>query len=132
MSDTAELDTAEEQLTKAHVEMENLWDDLANKVAEVCPDMTGEIAAIRARGAQRKKDREELVKKCHPDNDNHWPPNIECPVCQKLLGRVENLAKQRCKDPNDDKELQEKFDEVFDELYLKKPDPAPENKENPQ
>jgi hypothetical protein len=118
------------EVVRVQVTLEDVWDDLANKVAEICPDMKGEIAAIRAKGAQQKKEREELVKKCHPDNTNHWPPNIECPVCQKLLGRVENLAKNRCTNPDDDKELQEKFDEVFEELYLKKSEP--ENKETPQ
>lgn len=117
-------DTLAEEIGQAQALLDQTWDDLANKFAEVCPDMKGEIAAIRAKGAQQKKEREELVKKCHPD-DNHWPPNVECPICQKLLGRVENLAKQRCKDPADDKELQEKFDEVFEELYFKK-------KETPQ
>jgi hypothetical protein len=127
-----EAAAATEELKKTQAEIEAMWDDLADKIGEVYPDMKGEIAAVRARGAQRKKERDELIKKCHPDNDNHWPPHDECPVCQKMLGRVENLARQRCADPNNEEELATKFKEVFEELYCKKPEPVPENKENPQ
>lgn len=132
MNTTEELEKAKAQLAATQGKMENLWDDLADKVASICPDMKGEIAAIRAKGAQRKKERDELIAKCHPDPNNHWPPHEECPVCQKLLNRVENIAKQRCTDPNNEEELGTKFKEVFEELYCKKPEPTPENKENPQ
>ena len=112
----------DQQIEKAQADLETAWDELANKMAETCPDMKDEIAALRAKAQLQRQQREELVKKCHP-NDDHWPPNKDCPVCQKLLERVENVAKQRCTNPDDDAELQEKFDQAFEELYFKREEP---------
>lgn len=100
-------------------QLDQEWDKLADRLAEVCPDMKPEINAVRAEATRRKREREEAVQKAHGDN-GHWPPSVECPVCAKLLQRVENLARERCANPDDDAELQTKFDEVFDELYCKK------------
>lgn len=49
MNTTEELEKAKAQLAATQGKMENLWDDLADKVASICPDMKGEIAAIRAK-----------------------------------------------------------------------------------
>lgn len=68
----------------------NPWDSLEERVVkmvELCPYLEPfykDYQEIKARLAHQSQEREELVKKCHPDG-KCWPPHPDCPACQKLI-----------------------------------------------
>lgn len=106
-----------EILEKELQEIDAAWMSLV----EILPDEDKQVLLQkRAEVAERRRQREELVKKCHP-NDNHWPPHEECPVCQKIFQKLENEAKAILgeEDSKDEEKLEEKVWEIFEKKYLK-------------
>jgi hypothetical protein len=96
-----------------------------DRLADLLPSCEREAYRKRKEEAiERRRQREELVKRCHPDG-SHWPPHPECPACQKLMGMLENQARVILgEDAKDEKKLEEKFWELFEKKYVKKPTEA--------
>lgn len=60
------------------------FDQIADKIGELCPELKGDILKSRENLARLKQEREDLVKKCHPDG-KCWPLHPDCPACQKII-----------------------------------------------
>ena len=112
---TTEIETLEKELQA----IDDAWMSIVN----ILPDEDKHLLLqVREEIKEQRRQREELVKKCHP-NDNHWPPNEECPVCQKIFQKLENEAKTVLSEDDfkDAKKLEDKIWEIFEKKYLKGP-----------
>jgi hypothetical protein len=65
-------------------ELYDSFDQIADKIGEFCRQLKGKIQKTRDNLIRRKQEREDLVKKCHP-NGKCWPLHPDCPACQKIM-----------------------------------------------
>ncbi len=110
------------EMLKTLDDLDAEWEKLASFLPEE------QQAQLRQKKAEREKlhqEREALVKKCHP-NDNHWPPHPDCPACQKIFQMLECQARKVLteEEAKDEKKLEEKVWEIFEERYTKRKEDA--------